>query len=186
MLPAAEGRLGHAAGDARRPCPAMTPTSRRTAPKPADHGEARLRAGQTARDQGVDAQLPGLARSGGDPDRPAEGNLYRRRARTRRYRAWYPKMMRKDFTVGLNVSESGVDDPDQHVLRELCLRRGAQLHRLLQSRGRQADRPAIGEADQEKRKADGVGDRAKDWPKTVPGRSSSTPGGDLPAARSRG
>ena len=26
---------------------------------------------------------------------------------------WYPKIMRKDFTVGLNVSESAVDDPDQ-------------------------------------------------------------------------
>jgi peptide/nickel transport system substrate-binding protein len=26
---------------------------------------------------------------------------------------WYPKIMRKDYTVGLNVSESAVDDPDQ-------------------------------------------------------------------------
>ncbi len=26
---------------------------------------------------------------------------------------WYPKITRKDFTVGLNVTESGVDDPDQ-------------------------------------------------------------------------
>jgi peptide/nickel transport system substrate-binding protein len=26
---------------------------------------------------------------------------------------WYPKIMRKDFTVGLNVSETPVDDPDQ-------------------------------------------------------------------------
>ena len=26
---------------------------------------------------------------------------------------WYPKIMRKDFAVGLNVSETGVDDPDQ-------------------------------------------------------------------------
>jgi len=26
---------------------------------------------------------------------------------------WYPKIMRKDYTVGLNVSESGIDDPDQ-------------------------------------------------------------------------
>jgi peptide/nickel transport system substrate-binding protein len=26
---------------------------------------------------------------------------------------WYPKIMRKDYTVGLNVTESGVDDPDQ-------------------------------------------------------------------------
>ena len=26
---------------------------------------------------------------------------------------WYPRIMRKDYTVGLNVTESGVDDPDQ-------------------------------------------------------------------------
>jgi len=27
--------------------------------------------------------------------------------------SWYPKIQRKDFTVGLNVTETGVDDPDQ-------------------------------------------------------------------------
>jgi peptide/nickel transport system substrate-binding protein len=26
---------------------------------------------------------------------------------------WYPRVMRKDFTVGLQVTEAGVDDPDQ-------------------------------------------------------------------------
>jgi peptide/nickel transport system substrate-binding protein len=26
---------------------------------------------------------------------------------------WYPKVMRKDFTVGLNLGENGLDDPDQ-------------------------------------------------------------------------
>src|ERR1700746_769364 len=26
---------------------------------------------------------------------------------------WYPKIMRKNYTVGLNVTEAGVDDPDQ-------------------------------------------------------------------------
>ena len=26
---------------------------------------------------------------------------------------WYPTIMRRDFTVGLNVTETGVDDPDQ-------------------------------------------------------------------------
>jgi len=26
---------------------------------------------------------------------------------------WYPKVTRKDFTVGLNISENSVDDPDQ-------------------------------------------------------------------------
>ena len=26
---------------------------------------------------------------------------------------WYPKVMRKDYTIGLNVTESALDDPDQ-------------------------------------------------------------------------
>src|SRR5207249_6379621 len=26
---------------------------------------------------------------------------------------WYPKVMRKDFVVGLNLGENGLDDPDQ-------------------------------------------------------------------------
>ena len=26
---------------------------------------------------------------------------------------WYPKLLKKDFTIGLNVTETGVDDPDQ-------------------------------------------------------------------------
>jgi len=26
---------------------------------------------------------------------------------------WYPKVMRKDYAVGLTVSENGLDDPDQ-------------------------------------------------------------------------
>jgi len=26
---------------------------------------------------------------------------------------WYPRILRKDYTVGLNVTEAGVDDPDQ-------------------------------------------------------------------------
>ncbi len=26
---------------------------------------------------------------------------------------WYPRLLRKDYTVGLNVTETGVDDPDQ-------------------------------------------------------------------------
>ena len=36
---------------------------------------------------------------------------------------WYPRLMRKDFKIGLNVTESEVDDPD------------AQLHRVLQQVG---------------------------------------------------
>jgi peptide/nickel transport system substrate-binding protein len=68
---------------------------------------------QTARGHGVDTQRSGLPRCGGNPDRPIEGNLYRRPLETIDTTQWYPRIMRKDFTVGLNVSESAVDDPDQ-------------------------------------------------------------------------
>ncbi len=46
----------------------------------------------------VDARYPALSRSGGDPDRPTEGDLHRRRARTDRHGAMDPKVMRKDYT----------------------------------------------------------------------------------------
>ena len=56
---------------------------------------------------------------------------------------WYPEIMRKDFTVGLQVTEAGVDDPDQAFYESYVCGVGAQLHRLLQPGGRQAGRPAI-------------------------------------------
>ena len=49
-------------------------------------GEGGLRAEQAARAEGLDPQSRGLSRSGGDPDRPAQGHLYRRRARRGRER----------------------------------------------------------------------------------------------------
>jgi peptide/nickel transport system substrate-binding protein len=35
---------------------------------------------------------------------------------------WFPKVLRKDFTVGMVVSENGLDDPDQSLYEnyELC------------------------------------------------------------------
>ena len=77
---AAAGRqLGHAAGDAAdaaRLRPGRAEEPRRG---PRDHEEARLRPGQAARGQGLDPQHAGLPRPGGAADRPAEGDLYRRR-----------------------------------------------------------------------------------------------------------
>ena len=58
--------------------------------------------------------IAGLPRSGGAADRPAEGDLHRRRrSNAIDTTQWYPKVMRKDYTVGLTVSENGLDDPDQ-------------------------------------------------------------------------
>ena len=109
----------------------------------------------------IDPQRPALPRPGGDPDRPAEGDLYRRRARNRRHRQWYPKVMRKDYTVGLNLTESGVDDPDRELYENYACGSGRQLQRLLQPRGRQADRPAIDGGRPGEAQAAGLGDRAK-------------------------
>ena len=65
------------------------------------------------RGQGLDPQCRDLSRSGGDPDRPAKGDLYRRRARTVETANWHTKVTRKDYAVALNATGSGVDDPDQ-------------------------------------------------------------------------
>ena len=49
---------------------------------------------------------------------------------------WYPKVMRKDYAVGMNITESEVDDPDVLYYEKLRVRCSAQLYRLLQSTGR--------------------------------------------------
>ena len=40
---------------------------------------------------------------------------------------WYPKMARKDYTVGAVPIESGVDDPDQMFYENYYVRGRAQL-----------------------------------------------------------
>ena len=57
---------------------------------------------------------------------------------------WYPTLMRKDFKIGDERHRNRGRRSGRGVLRELRLRLAAQLHRLLQPRARQADRPAIG------------------------------------------
>ena len=64
-------------------------------------------------DQGLDPQCRELSRSCRDPDRPAQGDLYRRQLDTVETANWHPKVTRKDYTVALNATGSGVDDPDQ-------------------------------------------------------------------------
>ena len=81
---AARRRLGLAGGHARRAASA-TATSRRPARRPRADEAGGLRAGQAAEDQGQHAQHRDLPRSGGDPDRPAQAHLDRRRARDHRH-----------------------------------------------------------------------------------------------------
>ena len=49
---------------------------------------------------------------------------------------WYNKIQRKDYSVGMNLTGVGVDDPDTDLLRELPLDVGPQLHGLQEPRGR--------------------------------------------------
>ena len=85
MLPPPEGVWGMPP-EMLQTLPGYDPdVQKNRAEAPQDHGEARLRPRQPADGQGVDAQHPALPRPGGDPDRPVEGDLYRRRARADRH-----------------------------------------------------------------------------------------------------
>jgi peptide/nickel transport system substrate-binding protein len=72
---------------------------------------------------------------------------------------YYPKILRKDFTVALNNSDSGPDPgPDPRCV--FRMRFDPELGRLLQPRGRQADRAAIDRGRCRAAQAVGVGNRA--------------------------
>ena len=72
---------------------------------------------------------------------------------------WFPRVMRKDYAVGATVSEGGLDEPDQKIPRNVCVRRRAQLHGLLRSRDRQTDRCAIDGSQPGSPATVGLGDR---------------------------
>ena len=108
--------------------------------------------GQAAQAQGLDPQPPALPRARGAADRPAQGGLFRGRARAGRHR----DLVHQDRAQGL------CDRPQHHrqrrrrsrpdLFRALRLQVGAQLHRLLQSRDREAVPVQSRETDLEKRK----------------------------------
>ena len=100
--------------------------------------------------------------------------------------AWYPKVMRKDYTIGAQPDRQRRRRSRPAVLRELRLRLGPQLQRLLQSRDRQAVRPAIDGSRPGKAQASWSGRSSAGWPRTAPGRCSITPLGDLLAALRQG
>ena len=72
--------------------------------------------------------------------------------------SWFPKVMRKDYKIGLNLSGGGVDYPDQQFYENYA-GFATQLHRILQPRARKAVRPAINRSRREKAQEAGVGDR---------------------------
>ena len=87
---------------------------------------------------------------------------------------WYPTVIRKDYTVGLTVSENGLDDPDQQFYENFSCGAernytgycSAEVDQLID---RQSSEPDTG-----KRKADRLGDRAQ------AGRGRGPPGPLLP------
>jgi peptide/nickel transport system substrate-binding protein len=60
---------------------------------------------------------------------------------------WYPRIMRKDFTIGLNVSESAVDDPDQQFYENYVCTLFVVYVFSRYSRRPQGDRKDLGSAD---------------------------------------
>ena len=72
--------------------------------------------------------------------------------------SWFPKVTRKDYKIGLNLTGGGVDVPDQQFYENYGCG-SPQLHRLLQSRARKAVRPAISRSRREQAQEAGLGDR---------------------------
>ena len=98
----------------------------------------------------------------------------------RHHRSTFPKIIRKDFTVALNLQTSG---PDPDPILELFYGCGSSLNwdgycnpeidKLIEQQSREGDAGAA--------QAAGLGRSSANWPRTTPGRSSS-----IPAARPAG
>ncbi len=71
---------------------------------------------------------------------------------------WYPKVARKDYAVGMNLTGVSVDDPDGNLVENYSCKTRAQLHGILQSGGR----PPAGRAVEGVRQAEAQGDRLAD------------------------
>jgi len=87
---------------------------------------------------------------------------------------WYPKVMRKDYTVGLNITETAVDDPDPAFyenyvcggLRNYTGYCNPELDKMVD------EQSAISDV---AKRSNWYGQSRRNWPTTTRGRSSSTP-----------
>jgi len=73
---------------------------------------------------------------------------------------WYPKVMRGDYTVGLNLTGNGLDDPDQTLYENFTCGAEGNYDRYCNP-ARQDGRPTIDGIRPEEAQEAGVGDRAQ-------------------------
>jgi peptide/nickel transport system substrate-binding protein len=86
---------------------------------------------------------------------------------------WYPKVMRGDYAVGLNLTGNGLDDPDQTLYENFtCGAEGNYDRYCNPELDKMVDLQSM-EFDQKKRK-ELVWRSSGSWRKTRPGRSSGT------------
>ena len=97
---------------------------------------------------------------------------------------WFPRVTRKDYTLGVDVSDGGLDEPDQKFYENYVCGADRNLTRVLRPRDRPADRPAIDGGRPRKSAASWSGRSNADWRRMHPGRCCSIRG--LPPACSRG
>ena len=95
-----------------RNLPATIRTSRRAARRPADHGDAGLRSEQPAKGHACDAQHPRVPRSAVILISQLKEIYIDADLNPIDTAQWYPTLMRKDFKIAMNVTETAVDDPD--------------------------------------------------------------------------
>ena len=130
---AAGGPVGHAEGGAREDDRLRSRRREEPGRGAQDHGGPRLQRRQPAEGEDLDPRHRDLSRSGGDPDRPAQEDSHRRRARGRRHQ----HLARQGGAQGLRGRHESHRRrrrrSRRELLRELRLQVGAQLHPVLQS-----------------------------------------------------
>jgi peptide/nickel transport system substrate-binding protein len=132
-----------------RTLPGYDPDVQEPGGSPPDHGEARLPVEQAAFDQGVYAQPRTVPGCGDNPDRSIEGDHIDGELEPVDTVQWYPKVMRGDYTVGLNLTGNGLDDPDQTLYENFTC--GAEGNYCNPELDKMVDRQSM-ELDQKKRK----------------------------------
>ena len=87
---------------------------------------------------------------------------------------WHNRLMKKDYTVALNTSGVGIDDPDAVLKGAYACNSEANYTQLLHAAGRQAARRSNRSRPTSRSARRSCGRSSACWPRTWPGRSSTT------------